>query len=392
MTLPLYMKDLFGYPTGLVFAIVIGFGFGFALERSGFGRSTVLAAQFYFRDMRVFKVMFSAIVTALIGTTLLSGAGLLDLRAVQIPPTFLWPQLIGGLLLGAGFIVSGYCPGTSVVAIASGKIDGAAAAAGFMGGSLIFGFVHPSIEDFYVSGSMGIVRLPDLLGIPQALLALAVALLAIGGFAGAEKVERIFAKKDGTEATSSAPTVGRRVFAAFVTAAVLGLFTLLAPPNGDARAERSFATIDPIELARLAVEDPSSCFLVDLRSPAPPIGDRIPGALAIPEDDPEGSFLATLPPVRSLILYAEGDLTSLPPAAALFPGRVVVLDGGYASFRARILDPPALPENPDAASIATYRLVSALHAYFTGTERSATPPPAQPSAASRTGEKKGGGC
>ena len=101
MTLPLYMKDFFSYPTGLFMGTLIGFAFGFVLERSGFGRGTVLAAQFYFKDMRVLKVMFSAVVTALLGMTILSGVGVLDMSDVQVPPTFLWPQLFGGLLLGA---------------------------------------------------------------------------------------------------------------------------------------------------------------------------------------------------------------------------------------------------------------------------------------------------
>ena len=93
---------------GLVVGVLIGFGFGFVLERAGFGRAQKLAAQFYGSDMTVFKVMFSAIVTAMLGTVVLSGLGLLDLRAVEFNyPTFLWPMIAGGLLLGVGFIVSG---------------------------------------------------------------------------------------------------------------------------------------------------------------------------------------------------------------------------------------------------------------------------------------------
>ena len=65
---------------GLVVALVIGFGFGFVLERAGFGRSTKLAAQFYLHDMTVFKVMFTAIVTGLLGLVILSGLGLADLE------------------------------------------------------------------------------------------------------------------------------------------------------------------------------------------------------------------------------------------------------------------------------------------------------------------------
>ena len=100
MNFPLYMKDAFDYPVAMALATVLGFFFGFVLERSGFGRSTVLAAQFYGRDMRVLKVMFSAIVTATVGLGILGGVGLVDLGALMIPETFLAPQIVGGFVLG----------------------------------------------------------------------------------------------------------------------------------------------------------------------------------------------------------------------------------------------------------------------------------------------------
>ena len=110
--LPLYPHDVFGFPTGLLLGTLIGFAFGFVLERAGFGNAKNLAAQFYLTDTRVLKVMFSAIATACAGIGLLSGFGVLDLSLLTVPETFLGPHVVGGLLLGIGFIVSGYCPGT----------------------------------------------------------------------------------------------------------------------------------------------------------------------------------------------------------------------------------------------------------------------------------------
>ncbi len=57
--------------------------------------------------------------------------------------TFLWPMLVGGLLLGVGFIISGYCPGTSLVAAASGAVDGMLAFVGVVIGSVLFGMAYP---------------------------------------------------------------------------------------------------------------------------------------------------------------------------------------------------------------------------------------------------------
>ena len=105
---PFFKTGLFGEQTGYVIAFLIGISFGFWLERAGFGYSRKLALQFYFKDMTVLKVMFTAIITAVTGLMCLSLFGWLDLSLVYINPTFLWPQIIGGLILGVGFVIGGY--------------------------------------------------------------------------------------------------------------------------------------------------------------------------------------------------------------------------------------------------------------------------------------------
>lgn len=108
MFAPLSQMNFFGEATGFVFAFLIGLGFGFILERAGFGSAKKLAAQFYFRDMTVFKVMFTAIVVAMLGIYYLNAFGWLDLDLIYINPTYIWAQLVGGLILGFGFIIGGY--------------------------------------------------------------------------------------------------------------------------------------------------------------------------------------------------------------------------------------------------------------------------------------------
>ena len=195
--LPLYPNDVFGFPTGLLVGTLVGFAFGFVLERAGFGNAKNLAAQFYLTDTRVLKVMFSAIATACAGLGLLSGIGVLDLSLVSVPETFLGPHVVGGLLLGIGFMVSAYCPGTGVVAMASGKWDGFWSIVGVMIGSLAFGFAWGPLEGFYRSGAMGSVTIAQALGVPFPVVAAAVVAMAIGCLVGAEKLEAIFAPKAG---------------------------------------------------------------------------------------------------------------------------------------------------------------------------------------------------
>lgn len=182
-------------PLSLAGALVIGVGFGFVLERAGFGRAQILVAQFYGTKMTVYRTMFTAVVTAAIGTTLLAALGVLDLRAVTINyPTYLWPMVLGGVLVGAGFVISGYCPGTSVVAAASGKLDGAVTVLGTVLGALAYAEIQPAVAAFHDSGKLGSVFLYDLLGVPPLALALVVAVVAVLTFKGAARIEALVAR------------------------------------------------------------------------------------------------------------------------------------------------------------------------------------------------------
>jgi len=182
-------------PVSLAAAVVIGVVFGFVLERAGFGRAQVLVAQFYGTRMTVYRAMFTAVVVAGIGTSLLSAVGVLDLRAVTINyPTYLWPMIVGGLLVGAGFVISGYCPGTSVVAAASGKLDGAVTILGVVLGTVAYAELQPALGGFHESGKLGTVFLYDLLHLPPLALALAVAVVAVLTFKGAGLIEQAVAR------------------------------------------------------------------------------------------------------------------------------------------------------------------------------------------------------
>jgi uncharacterized membrane protein YedE/YeeE len=195
MSAPLFKYGLFGDEASLVLAFLIGIGFGFALERAGFGSARKLVSQFYLDDMAVFKVMFTAVVTAMVGLTYLAWFGWLDLSLIYLVPTYWIAQLVGGLLVGVGFVVSGYCPGTSIVAAATGKLDGLLVVLGFAAGTLGFALAFPALEGLYTAGSLGPRTLPDVLGVPQGVIVFVVVLMAVGGFAGASWVERKFAPK-----------------------------------------------------------------------------------------------------------------------------------------------------------------------------------------------------
>jgi hypothetical protein len=177
-------------PEGLLIATLIGLAFGFWLERAGFGSSRKLTSIFYLRDFAVLKVMFTAIVTAAIGLSFFSAAGMVRLEEVFQPATYLWPQLVGGLLFGVGFVVGGYCPGTALVGTASAKADALVFLFGAGLGSLAFGFAYPALEGFVTSGAMGVSTLPAWIGLGPAAVTFLVTVVALGAFALVTWVEK----------------------------------------------------------------------------------------------------------------------------------------------------------------------------------------------------------
>ena len=164
--------------------LAIGFAFGFILESSGFGDSRRLAGQFYFSELAVVKVMFTAIVVAMILIFWATALGLLDYNEIWVAPTYLWPGIAGGVIMGIGFILGGYCPGTSVVSVATLKIDGMFFFLGHIAGVLFFGETVSFITTFWNSGYLGRFTLPELLHVETGVTVVLVVCLALAMFLG----------------------------------------------------------------------------------------------------------------------------------------------------------------------------------------------------------------
>ena len=184
MNLPLYDG---GVASGLLSGIL----FGYVLENAGFASPRKLTAQFRFTDWSVFKVMFTAVIVAGIGLYAAIGLGLMPVNGIYIPTTFFWATLVGGGLVGAGMAVGGYCPGTSTVGLASGRLDGLFFMAGMVLGTGLFAAVFEPIEGFYLAaqGPQG-QTLPMLFGLPAWVVLLLLAILAAAGFVVGSRIER----------------------------------------------------------------------------------------------------------------------------------------------------------------------------------------------------------
>jgi uncharacterized protein len=191
--LPLASSMEWSVGVDLAIALALGVGFGFSLERAGFGSARKLTAVFYLWDMAVVKVMFTAIVTAMVGIFALSALGVMNVADLYIEPTNLAAQAIGGLVFGAGFIIGGYCPGTSIAAIATGRKDGMAFALGMLAGVWSYAQFTPGIETWIKAGTQGEMTLPTLTGIGMGWWALAFVAFLLFAAWGMGVLEQRFA-------------------------------------------------------------------------------------------------------------------------------------------------------------------------------------------------------
>jgi hypothetical protein len=183
----------------LLIAFVIGLGFGISLEQAGFSSSRKLAGMFYGYDTTVLKVFFTAAITAMLGLIFLNYIGLIDLDIIYVNEYYVTSAIVGGVIMGAGFIIGGFCPGTSFTAAAIGKIDAMWFILGSVMGIFLFGETYSYWEEIYMSGYKGAVRISEVLGIRDGYFALFMILIASAMFWIAELAEKKFKREDITK-------------------------------------------------------------------------------------------------------------------------------------------------------------------------------------------------
>ncbi len=265
--------------TVYIVSFLIGVGFGGVLEMAGFGDSRKLTGQFYLKDMTVLKVMFGAVVMTAVILGMFSSFGWIDMTQVWINPTYLWPGIAGGLAMGVGFMIGGFCPGTSVVSAATLKIDGIVFLVGAGMGIFLFGLTLPAFEGFWLSSNYGHLTLPEVFHTSTGTMLLFVAAMGLFSFMLAEVAEARFGDGKNEEELRLLPrrlaswaAVGLLVLAAVVTAAKgdpspSDLWARIAPEAGKLLEDRSVYA-HPLEVAELTRDTNVYTVILDVRPEA----------------------------------------------------------------------------------------------------------------------------
>ena len=349
-----FVPDLISDQLNLVFALAIGFLFGFVLEQAGFSSSRRLVGVFYGYDLTVLRVFFTGAVTAAIGVLLLAAGGLLDLSAIFVNPTWLTPAIFGGVLMGLGFLLGGFCPGTSVCAAAIGKVD---AMVFLLGGVLgVFGYAElfPRFAAFADSTSLGPAKVYESLGMSPGLFVLFLTVAAILAFTVGGIVERKVAPD---AAPSRLFPVKKHVVAAAALLAFAALAAVLPTRNARLLAKVTAAgyvphhtikAMSPDELAFRILDRDPRLRVVDLRGEAARKARPLPGTIAIPAAEVlgkewHGSFSQRM--VKK-VLVAETEAEAKTAASLLVETgfeNLAYLEGGYPAFERTVLS-PAAPE------------------------------------------------
>jgi rhodanese-related sulfurtransferase/uncharacterized membrane protein YedE/YeeE len=351
-------------------ALGIGMAFGWSLERAGLGSARKLMGQFYLTDLTVFKVMFSAIATAMLGAFWFDRLGLLDLSRVYVPETYLWPQLVGGLVFGLGFALAGLCPGTSCVAAATGRGDGVAVVAGMFFGVLVTGLSFDRLQSFYATGARGSFTLPQLLGVSDGKVVAAIVTIALAAFWAAERLLP-------RTADAASSRTQRTMFAS--AAIVLAVFagaggaTVSSATGTHAHTDKAIEQVAALDLAEWIKDRRQGLQVVDLRS-IPAFEDyHVPTAVRIPlESLSTARFAAN----ATVVMYGDDEQQAERGAGAvraLGHDRVLCLTRGVTGWLEEVMN-PTLPAGAPPDAVAAFARASSISRYFGGVPRVGAPP------------------
>ncbi|NPA68963.1 MAG: YeeE/YedE family protein [Chlorobi bacterium] len=178
-----------------VIALVIGIAFGYLLESAGFSSSRKLAGVFYGYDFVVLQVFFTAAFTAALGLVFFDYFGWLDLSKIWVNKFYVGSAILGGALMGLGFIIGGFCPGTSACASAIGKIDAMLFLGGFIIGVVIFDAFYPLYSGFYKDQNLGPVKIYETLGMDREVFLLLFVTVAILSFVATGYIQKKISQK-----------------------------------------------------------------------------------------------------------------------------------------------------------------------------------------------------
>jgi hypothetical protein len=299
----------------LILAFFLGIAFGFILEQAGFSSTRKLVGLFYGYDFTVLRVFFTAGITAMAGLLLMGHYGLIELDLIYVNPAFMKSAVVGGLIMGAGFIIGGFCPGTSVCAMAIGKIDALLFIVGAILGVWIFIEFFPALENMYYAADLGQIKISSYLGLSDVSFGFLLALMAIAAFVATWFIEnKVNNRRNSTDSVpvrKYAPAAASVFIVLAVVAFLPGREDIINMRIAEAKRQQTcvFREIPADKLANEIVNNYYALNIIDVRTPEEFEAFHLPMAINIPfeqmmERQYEPLFRQRL---KTNIFYADND-------------------------------------------------------------------------------------
>ncbi|HOJ04540.1 MAG TPA: YeeE/YedE thiosulfate transporter family protein [Bacteroidota bacterium] len=362
------VPDIIGPNLNFIVALFIGVAFGWILEQAGFSTSKKLVGLFYGYDFTVLRVFFTAGIVAMFGVIAMQHFGLLDLNLVYINPTFIWSALVGGLVMGLGFVVGGFCPGTSVCAAAIGKIDAMLFVAGSFLGVLAFAEGYPLLEGLYKSGNWGNPQIFETTGIAKSVFVFLLTTVALIAFWAVSLVEARVNKEQVNIVRLSRVTVAVASVGALIAVSGFVLpsqkeHLLHSPHHAGAAGGAAVPTMSVDEFAFRLLDKDARIQIVDFRSPESVKKQPLPHAVAFTVDnlfEKEPARLLNRKKVVNVFVSddAANDRLLAKVAQDLGHANVRVIEGGLENFQRSILNFDTTRVPASRAEADTYRFRS----------------------------------
>jgi len=360
-----FVPDIIGNELNLIVALLIGIAFGFILEQAGFSSSKKLVGLFYGYDFTVLRVFFTAGVTAMLGIITLSYFRLLDINLIYINPTYIWSAVIGGFIMGLGFVLGGYCPGTSFCGAAIGKIDGMIFIGGGFLGVLLFSEGYPLFENLFKAGFWGSPRIFETIGVSQSLFAFLLTTIAVLAFIITTKIENKVNKRHFSEFQPACIYAGL-----VILAVIIGLSAFMMPDrqteilknSSDVEMLNSFkpAEMSIDEFAFRIIDNDKRLQIFDFRNTEAFVEMSFPNSMNFTFENLFGKDTKRLLTLKkSISVFVADDEETEKRAAYIASGlgydNILILQGGLSKFKQEIINFSTLQEINSRRDADIYR-------------------------------------
>lgn len=374
----MYQLDTLDSAKAFLASLLIGAAFGFFLERAGFGSSKKLTGVFYFKDMAVIKVMFTAVITAAVGLSCCVVLGIVSIEGVYLMPTVYGAYVVGGLIFGVGFVMGGWCPGTAAAGVASGKVDALVFLAGAIIGSALFNEIFGLVRPLYEWGHSGVLSVYDSLGMSKGAFNVLLCVAAVLMFWGCEWIERRKTGRQLGENTAFLKTLSVGILTIAIVLVAVGSggpsVRQPGPTPGTAASESQLLEavemaedhMEPEELADRMLRQEPGLIVVDIRPAIEYLDYHLPNALNIQMKDLHQA-LVPYKNVGTIVLYSNGMTHPVQARDSLYRSgytNAYILTDGLNGFIERCLTPVSLRD--EILPAATAERVRAWRAFFLG--------------------------